>query len=125
MENNKVTEQAAERERRRVEMDFELQKLKLQLKTQKSGVPQGNDTDISEQPKLELKKLIPTFNSDDSPRRTYKFVKEIIIREVQSRLILEEITCLLREDGGKCLTPEQINELGKLLKIYKTVFEPG
>ncbi|GFX35621.1 uncharacterized protein TNCV_4469621 [Trichonephila clavipes] len=56
---------AEERERRKAEMDFELQKLKLQLEAQKGAVPHGNDTDISEQPKLELKKLIPRFNSKE------------------------------------------------------------
>ncbi|GFQ87254.1 uncharacterized protein TNCT_599831 [Trichonephila clavata] len=65
------------------------------------------------------------WSFSDSPRRTYNFVKEIIIQEVQSRLNLEENTCLLREDEGKCLTPEQRNELGTLLNLYGTVFEPG
>ncbi|GFT11742.1 CCHC-type domain-containing protein [Nephila pilipes] len=44
----------------------------------------------------------------DSPHRTYDFVKEVII---QSRPNLEENTCLLHNDEGKCLTPEQKNEL--------------
>ncbi|GFR01699.1 uncharacterized protein TNCT_450131, partial [Trichonephila clavata] len=34
----------------------------------------------------------------DSPHRTYDFVKEAIIQEVQSRPNLEENTCLLRDD---------------------------
>ncbi|GFQ85268.1 tetraspanin [Trichonephila clavata] len=37
----------------------------------------------------------------DSPHRTYDFVKEAIIQEVQSRPNLEENTCLLRDDEGK------------------------
>ncbi|GFQ69212.1 neuroguidin [Trichonephila clavata] len=52
----------------------------------------------------------------DSPHRTYDFVKEAIIQEVQSRPNLEENTCLLRDDEGKCLTLDQKNELGTLLK---------
>ncbi|GFQ94824.1 agrin [Trichonephila clavata] len=36
----------------------------------------------------------------DSPHRTYDFVKEAIIQEVQSRPNLEENTCLLRDDEG-------------------------
>ncbi|GFQ85473.1 retrovirus-related Pol polyprotein from transposon opus [Trichonephila clavata] len=47
----------------------------------------------------------------DSPHRTYDFVKEAIIQEVQSRPNLEENTCLLRDDEGKCLTLDQKNEL--------------
>ncbi|GFW39882.1 hypothetical protein TNCV_4358771 [Trichonephila clavipes] len=47
----------------KAEMDLELQKLKLQLEAQKKWSSHGNDTDISEQWKLEFKKLIPRFNS--------------------------------------------------------------
>ncbi|GFQ78780.1 transposon Ty3-I Gag-Pol polyprotein [Trichonephila clavata] len=54
----------------------------------------------------------------DSPHRTYDFVKEAIIQEVQSKPNLEENTCLLRDDEGKCLTLDQKNELGTLLKKY-------
>ncbi|GFR22236.1 uncharacterized protein TNCT_382921 [Trichonephila clavata] len=61
----------------------------------------------------------------DIPRRTYDLVKEVIIQEVQSRFNLEENTCLLREDEDKRLTPELRNELGTLLNLYGTVFEPG
>ncbi|GFX21886.1 transposon Tf2-6 polyprotein [Trichonephila clavipes] len=65
VEKSKLAEQVAEQERRKSKTDFELQKLKLQLEAQKSAVPHGNDIDISEQPKLELKKLIPRFNSKE------------------------------------------------------------
>ncbi|GFT14744.1 uncharacterized protein TNCV_99421 [Trichonephila clavipes] len=62
----------------------------------------------------------------DTPRRTYDFVKELILQEVQSRPSLEENTCLLREDEVKCLIPEQRrNELGEFLDLCGTVFEPG
>ncbi|GFR25525.1 retrovirus-related Pol polyprotein from transposon opus, partial [Trichonephila clavata] len=43
----------------------------------------------------------------DSPHRTYDFVKEAIIQEVQSRPNLEENTCLLRDDEGCCVTPSE------------------
>ncbi|GFY54164.1 hypothetical protein TNIN_437121 [Trichonephila inaurata madagascariensis] len=46
IENIKVAKQAEERERRD-KMDFELQKLELQLEAQKSGAPHSNDIDIS------------------------------------------------------------------------------
>ncbi|GFQ64348.1 retrovirus-related Pol polyprotein from transposon opus [Trichonephila clavata] len=42
----------------------------------------------------------------DSPHRTYDFVKEAISRS-PSRPNLEENTCLLRDDEGKCLTLDQ------------------
>ncbi|GFQ80398.1 transposon Ty3-I Gag-Pol polyprotein [Trichonephila clavata] len=44
----------------------------------------------------------------DSPHRTYDFVKEAIIQEVQSRPNLEENTCLLRDDEDILL---ETNEL--------------
>ncbi|GFR19899.1 hypothetical protein TNCT_485021 [Trichonephila clavata] len=194
MENSKVAEQVAQRERRRVEMDFELQKLELQVEAQKSGVPHDDwsewvspseladklavycnirNTTPSVKKTAHLRKrpsksyapkgssLDGRFNrftqagsksyfnrgdrlkTDDksewpskschgcalpyargnrtllgmnflqkagivlnlrhrnwyfsnSPRRTYNFVKKIIIQEVQSRLNLKENTCLLR-----------------------------
>ncbi|GFS99302.1 hypothetical protein NPIL_185611 [Nephila pilipes] len=42
----------------------------------------------------------------DSPHRTYDFVKEVIIQEIQSRSNLEENTCFLHDDEDKCLKPE-------------------
>ncbi|GFS49776.1 hypothetical protein NPIL_418661 [Nephila pilipes] len=59
-----------------------------------------------------------------SPHRTHDFVKEVIIQEVQSHPNLEENKCLVHDDEGKCLTPEQKNDLDSLLKRYETVFEP-
>ncbi|GFT20177.1 retrovirus-related Pol polyprotein from transposon 17.6 [Nephila pilipes] len=52
---------------------------------------------------LNLKHLNCFFS--DSLNRTYDFVKEVIIQEVQNRHNLEENTCLLHDDEGKCLTP--------------------
>ncbi|GFY45527.1 hypothetical protein TNIN_322311 [Trichonephila inaurata madagascariensis] len=46
IEKNKVADQEAERERRRPEMDFELQKFKLQLEAQKSGIPYADKLDV-------------------------------------------------------------------------------
>ncbi|GFS93870.1 retrovirus-related Pol polyprotein from transposon opus [Nephila pilipes] len=54
----------------------------------------------------------------DSPYRTYDFVKKVIVQEVQSRSNNEENTCLLRDEEGKCLTPEQRNDLSTLLKMF-------
>ncbi|GFT51590.1 hypothetical protein NPIL_587531 [Nephila pilipes] len=54
----------------------------------------------------------------DSFHLTYNCVKEAIIQHAQSRPNLEENTGLLRDDERKCLTPEQRNELGTLIKMY-------
>ncbi|GFQ64497.1 transposon Tf2-6 polyprotein, partial [Trichonephila clavata] len=131
VENSKAAEQATERERRRVEMDFELQKLKLQLETQKSGVShevevytnsvvirlegrvirtplialpyaKGNRTllgmDFLQKAGIVQNLRHRNWFFCDTPCRTYDFVKEVLIQEVQSLLNLEENTCLLRED---------------------------
>ncbi|GFT84050.1 uncharacterized protein TNCV_1149401 [Trichonephila clavipes] len=65
---------------------------------------------------LNLKHRNWFFN--DTPRRTFDFVKEAIMQEVQSRPNLEENICLLREDEVKYLMPEQErNELVELLNF--------
>ncbi|GFR01610.1 uncharacterized protein TNCT_334121 [Trichonephila clavata] len=49
----------------------------------------------------------------DSPHRTYDFVKEAIIQEVQSRPNLEENTCLLRDDEDSMTISE--SEIGEVI----------
>ncbi|GFY47185.1 hypothetical protein TNIN_299701 [Trichonephila inaurata madagascariensis] len=50
---------------------------------------------------------------------------EAIIQEVQGQPNFEENIFLLRDDEGKCQTPEQINELGEFLNLYGTLIETG
>ncbi|GFX26510.1 uncharacterized protein TNCV_4535221 [Trichonephila clavipes] len=78
----------------------ELQKLKLQHEAQKSGVPHGNDTDISEQPKLELKKLIPRFNlkEDDMAIFLKLFERQLIFLKIpESQWVAYLIEALLSD----------------------------
>ncbi|GFV86427.1 hypothetical protein TNCV_3371571 [Trichonephila clavipes] len=69
-------------------------------------------------------KMSRQVGSNDLPY-VVRFELEVIIPEDQSRPNLEENTCVLRKEKGKCLMLEQRNELDTLLNMFGTAIEPG